>query len=417
MMKRNQLTIPQQGLIIFLSVVVSRVILAWIFGIEVADIDQFHTMANLIANSENIFDTSGLFHYTPIAMFLPYWCMKIAQLFGLPFHFVIKWPAILSDAGIALLIWHFFLSQERTKRNAFAAGLAYAFNPVSLLITCFHGSYNIVYILFVVIAYVLMSSENDNRFYRLSALSMGVAIGFRGFAILFLPLFLRKMQLTWRKKIVFILLSGLPSIVTLIPAIIVNFQAVWRDTFSYSGVTDYGWIAISRAYWFIYSGNMYLPGTMGNGFLSLSKWMFLIIYTVFVICFYFFDHHLTLLDGILTTTLLFYVVYGGISSQYLAWIIPFAVLYGTKWMQRYSIAASIALICFYLFYFPKILFGTLPISWQELNPEIIIFVLLGNVAFWLVCFVWMLRIVFLNTSWKGRKPNLFFLRSGKKRAE
>ncbi len=411
---RSQPSILKQGIIIFLSVILIRLSLAWIFGIEVADIDQFHTMANLIANNKNIFDTEGLFHYTPIAMFLPYWCLRIGEFFKLPFHFVIKWPAILSDAGIALLIWHYFLTHAKMSKNAFEAGLVYAFNPVSLLITCFHGSYNIVYIFFVVIAFVLMSSDNDNRFYRLSALCMGVAIGFRGFAVLFIPFFLKKMQLSWRKKIVFVFLAGIPSVITLIPAVIANFQAVWRDTFSYSGVTDYGWIAISRAYWFLVSGNIYLPGTMGNDFLSLSKWIFLFSYAAFVIYFFFLEHELTLLDGILVTILLFYVVYGGISSQYLAWIIPFAVLYGMKWLQRYSVSAAIALICFYLFYFPKILFGSLPIAWRELNSEVTIFVLLGNVVFWVICSVWMARIIIPRKYWKIRKPHIPLLESAKK---
>lgn len=370
-----------------------RVLLAWVFGSQVADIEQFYWMANIIANSENIFHTPGLFHYTPIAMFLPYWCLKITEITNLPFHFVIKWPTIFADILILIIIWKITIQRTKSKDTAFLSGMIYATNPISLLITCFHGSYNIIFILFSLFAFALMTSNSDAKYYRLAALSLGFAIGFRGFAILFLPFFVMTAKLDWKKKIYFIIISAFPSVVTLIPFLIVDYQAVLRDTFLYSGVIDFGWVAIARAFWFIIDGNYYLPGTLGDELLNVSKFAFLITYGLLIFNFFYLKGKNNLLIGIISTILLFYSIYGGLSAQYLVWLVPFTVLMNIQWVKIFSIFAAMAMICFYLFYFPKILFGNLPIFWQELNPDIMIFVLISNVLFWGLCLVWLILII------------------------
>lgn len=386
------MSLRHPGLAVALAIVL-RILLSWVFGIQVADIEQFHWMANIIASSENIFNTPGLFHYTPIAMFLPFWCLRISDFTNLPFHFVIKWPTILADVCILILIWKLTLQRTGLKDKAFLSAIFYAINPVSLLITCFHGSYNIIFILFSLFSYALMSSGSDSRFYKLAALSLGLAIGFRGFAVLFLPFFLMTANLDWRKKLYFVLISGLPSVITLIPFLLVDYQAVLRDTFMYSGVIDFGWIAMARAFWFINTGNYYLPGTLGNELLTVSKFAFLILYVLLIIYYYFRVIRKNLLWGFVTTVLLFFTIYGGISAQYLVWLVPFVTLFDNHWVKVYSIFATLALIFFYLFYFPKILFGNLPIFWQELNPDVMIYVLISNFLFWGICFIWLTKII------------------------
>jgi hypothetical protein len=200
-------------------------------------------------------------------------------------------------------------------------------------------------------------------------------------------------DLDWRKKLNFVLISSLPSVITLIPFLLVDFQAVLRDTFMYSGVIDFGWIALARSFWFLRTGNYYLPGTLGNELLSVSKFAFLILYVLLIFHFYFQVRRKNLLWGFVTTILLFFTIYGGISGQYLVWLVPFATLFDNHWLKVYSIFAALALIHFYLFYFPKILFGNLPIFWQELNPDVMIYVLISNFFFWGICLIWLSKII------------------------
>jgi sugar lactone lactonase YvrE len=390
--KLNTLSLRYQIILLVAVVIVLRLALAWIFGAEVADLSQYHWMADIIGRGENIYKTAGLFHYSPIPMFLPAWSFQVAQTIGLPFHFVVKWPMILADAGIALLLW--WQAQKRGLQNiALWLGLGYAFNPVSLLTTSFHGSYSVLPAFFTLLAYCLISFLPSKRYYRLSALSLGMAIGLRGYPVLFVPFFLRKINLDWRRKTAFLILAGLPSVITLLPFLIINFQSVWQGVFSYGGVTDYGWIASMRAYWLITTGNLYLPGTLATELLSFSKWLFLAVYVLITAFFWLKHDRFSLLSGILITTLLFFGLYGGISSQYLVWTIPFALLVGSGWASAYTWSATASLVSFYLFYFPAILFGELPIAWQEMNPPVMTFNLIFNTAFWGICLAWLIRLI------------------------
>ena len=391
-MKLKKISFRMQILIIIILVVIIRLGLAWIFGAEVADISNYHRAADIIGRGDNIYTEQGIFPYTPIAMFMPYWCLILAQFLQLPYHFIIKWPTILADLGVALLLWKHVLAKGSGKR-AFLIGLAYAINPVSILITAFHGSNAIIQIFFSLFAYILLMEGADKRYYILSALSLGIAIGFRGFPVLFVPFFLFKIRLDWKRKAYYLVLAALPSVVTLAPFLIANFQSVWRELFSYSGLTDYGWIAAARSFWFIVSNNMYLPGTMGDDLLNGSKWVFLLLYILYVVYFWRKSTRFSLLSGILGTILLFFGIYGGISSQYLVWIIPFALLSGSAWEKYFTWSATIALIGFYLFYFPTILFGNLPVRWPEGNPSVMVFTLVSNLVLWCICLFGLYRVI------------------------
>jgi sugar lactone lactonase YvrE len=384
---------PRNQILLLVAIVlIVRLGLAWVFGAEVADLSQYHAMADIVARGENIYETEGLFHYSPLPMFLPVWSLRVAQALHLPFHFVVKWPMILADVGIALVLWW----QARKCGLiglAFTIGLGYALNPVSLLTTVFHGSYSVLPAFFALLAYCLITLDADQRYYRLSALSLGMAIGLRAYPVLFLPFFIRKMNLDWRRKIVYLILAGLPSLLTFIPFMLVNYRAVWRDVFSYSGVADSGWIAAARSYWFLATQNLYLPGTLGLELLAISKWIFLAAYGLFVVYFWWKHQRFSLLSGILGTLLLFLGIYGGISLQYLIWVIPFALLVKSKWAKAYTWMATGNLVFFYLFYFPTILFGNLPIFWPEFNPTVMVFRLIFDLAFIAVCLGWFVQIV------------------------
>jgi hypothetical protein len=378
--------------LLILTAVGLRLVLAWVFGTEAADLAQYRWMANILLNNENIYKTAGLYHYTPIPMFLPAWSEQLAQALKLPFHFVVKWPMILADAGIALLLWD--QAQKRgLPHAALWIGLAYAINPVSLLTTSFHGSYSVLPAFFVLLAYYLVSFLPAKEYYRFSGLSLGMAIGLRGYPALFLPFFLIKMDLNRRQKAVFLLAAILPSAITITPFLLVNFQAVWQSVFAYSGVADYGWIAILRAISELTIGNRYLPGTLMMDLLNLSKWLFLVLFSLLTFLFWRKQTRFSLLSGILATQLLFFGFYGGISSQYLVWAVPFALLVGTGWEKAFTWSAFASMVSFYLYYFSAILFGDLPVQWQDLNPAVMPFYLLFNLVFWGICIAWLVRIL------------------------
>ena len=87
MKKINPLPIWFQITLLLLTVIVLRLVLAWVFGAEVADLSQYHWMADIIGRNENIYETPGLYHYTPIPMFFPFWSLRFAAITGVTLSF------------------------------------------------------------------------------------------------------------------------------------------------------------------------------------------------------------------------------------------------------------------------------------------------------------------------------------------
>jgi DNA-binding beta-propeller fold protein YncE len=367
-----------------------RLALAWVFGAEVADLTLYRQMANIVLRGDNIYYTPVLFPYTPVSLFVPAWCLQLAQFTGLPFHLTMKLPAILGDAGIVLILYWQATKVGQTRR-AFLLALAYALNPVSILITAFHGNIMALVVFFCLWAYVLAALDRDGRYYRLSALSLGMAIGLRSFPLLLAPFFLSKMSLTWRQRFVYVALAALPSVVTLLPYLAVSFQDVLREAFGYSGFGDHGWLAVARAYWYVQTESIWLPGRMGQDWLANSKVIFLALYGALVLWCWWKPQRTSLIGWIIAALMLFYVAYGGVSSQYLIWVVPLGIVALDWWALAFTLAATGSLVSFYLFFFPAILWGPFPSTLTYTQPQMMQVHLVLLVIFWLVCLGWFIR--------------------------
>ncbi len=351
--------------------------------------DLYNLQALPILDHRNIYAvTNKIFPYSPVSMFLPASCAILSTILEMPFYMVMRFPAIIADVCIALSIYAAFVKLGRGKAALFA-GLLYVLNPVSILISSFHGNVMPIAVLFSFLAYtVLLRGEKEN--YRLSALLLGVAIGFRGYPALLLPLFVIKLKLSLAEKIKYILYSVIPTALSFVPFLLLDCRSVFREVFAYAGFPDYGFGAVMRAAYSFINGGVYL--NLPNGLLprisAYTKVLFLIFYVLALV----FARRKKLVSLILVVFLGFYSIYTGISSQYLIWILPFAFLARDRMLKYYIVFASWALVNFYLLYHPHIILGrmgmaSLPIT-GLLKGEII-----SLSMFWLVCAAWTVMIL------------------------
>jgi len=244
-------------------------------------------------------------------------------------------------------------------------------------------------VLFSFLAYtVLLSGEEEN--YRLSALLLGVAIGFRGYPILLLPLFVIKTGLSLDKKVKYILYSTIPTVLSFIPFLLLDYRSVLKEVFAYSGFSDYGIGALLRAVYSFVNSDVFvtLPGDLLAKISACTKVLFFVFYVSVLV----FAGRKRLVSLILAVFLAFYSIYTGISSQYLIWILPFAFLAGDRMLKYYMVFTTWALVNFYLLYHPHIILGrmgmaNLPMT-GLLKGEII-----SLSMFWLVCAAWTAMIL------------------------
>ena len=68
--------------------------------------------------------------------------MWLSKGTGLPFALTVKWAPILADSGLTVLIFHAILQSGNSTEQAFVSSLLCAFNPVSMLVTAYHGQFN-----------------------------------------------------------------------------------------------------------------------------------------------------------------------------------------------------------------------------------------------------------------------------------
>ena len=327
--------------------------------------------------------TQKTFPYSPVSMFLPAFCAELSLVSKIPFYIVMRLPAIFADICINLAIYFTLIRTRR--RNAFSVAILYAINPVSILICSFHGNIISIATLFSFLAYTVLLPDKEEENYRLSALLLGLAIGFRGYPVLLLPLFLIKLRIGSDNKIAYVLYSTVPTALSFVPFFFLDYKAVLREVFAYSGFSDYGLAAILRAvYSFMNNVRAYsLPGDLISILSDVSKIIFLAIYITLL----FISKKNRLVTSALSVFLTFYFIYTGIASQYLIWVLPFAFLIQDKMLKYYLFFATVALVNFYWIYHPQIIFG----KWQPISlplKSLLAGEIISLSLLWLVCLLW-----------------------------
>ena len=370
--------------------VLARLIPALMLGHEVADLSTYRAMALVVIREEDIYDIRNFFPYTPLSLFIPAFLLHLSTVFEQPFHLIFKQVPILSDVGTATLIYLIARRRWGVVKST-AVGLAWAFNPVSILISGFHGNIMPLSVFFAFWAYYLLEFCERRRTFVLSALALGIGIGLRGWPGLLLPFFLRPGYLSWRQRIIYLGVAAFPSAITLAPYLMVNFEGINREFFHYNSNPDFGWMGIWRNLWFLNTGNQYLPGEQGTQWLERTRQYFLLAYVVLVAVAFVKPYLLDTAGWIASALILFYTLFGGVAAQYLIWVVPFVALY--RYGLAFSVVASGAIISFYLTYHPAILLGLYPSPIEYSRSEIFRWYLSFLLALWTTGALWLVWVL------------------------
>jgi DNA-binding beta-propeller fold protein YncE len=358
-------------------------------GVEVSDLSIYRHMALIVLRQEDIYEVRNIFPYTPLSLYLPAFALQLAGWLHQPFHLVMKTFPLLGDLGTAAVI--FLLGQRRGSRGrACLLGLAFALNPVSILITGMHGNIMPLSVFFAFWAYYLLDHPQRERTYVLSALALGMGIGLRSWPVLLVPLLLRPGQLKWRQRFVYLVVAGLPAVLTLAPYMLANFNGIRHEVFEYKSVADLGWVGAWRAYYFLQTGSRQAP--RAAMWLSNSRFYFLEAYGVVVVAAWVVPALLDTAGWIATVLLLTYTVMGGMAAQYYCWVLPFLIGYPVYY-GVFSLVATGALITFYLALHPGIVFGPFPPPFSYTQPQIFTWNLGFLIVTWAVGAGWLLWVI------------------------
>jgi hypothetical protein len=313
------------------------------------DVFRYQRVARHVLDvSWNPYETRRLYPYPPVWVWVEAGCEWLARTTGLAFAALVKLPIIAADAWIVA-----HLARAAGARAAWA----YALHPVGVLISAVHGQFDAIALLFVLLA---LRWQEDGREAR-AALALAAAIALKSFPVLLLPVFV--LSLPRQVRFRFVALATLPVAALLLPFLVASPVAVGRELLAYGGVADFGWIALVRGLRWLSGHGLERSGDAESWptLVPLAKLIFLAVWAALVTAWMRAARRPPLPQASLAVFLAFLVFYGALSAQYLLWVVPLGLLRPDRYSLAYAIAATLALLGFYAFLAPDIVFGAAPV--------------------------------------------------------
>jgi hypothetical protein len=358
------------------------------YGVEIADVEHAHGIANYFLSGKDPYRLPPFqSNYPPGALVVEAATLLVANVTALPFHAVFKLWSVAADVVVAYLLFLVLRAERRSARVAALWTSAFLLNPVAIIITAAHGQLDPITNCCCVASLVLLLKKPARRF-GWSALALGLAISIKPNPALLLPIFASVRGLSWLQRMAYVVVAALPTGLLLLPFLVDDAPGVITNIVGYPGEYDFGFAAVLRGAWFLKTGSLWLPATVGPDLSATSRLAFLAVYVAVLAVG---GGRVGLAKLVTIQYLAFQVFFSGLSAQYTVWIVPFAILAGDWFVIVYSIATAGSLVGFYLLFWPGILLGRL----NTLNPLQASFgplYLWAMLLAWLVDAVWFLRL-------------------------
>jgi hypothetical protein len=315
---------------------------------EVADVLRYRKVADHVLDvSWNPYTAPRLYPYPPVWVWVEAAAGRLARDTGLSFAVLVKLPVAAADAGIVAWLAGWGARRGRGLRPAWV----YALHPVSLLVSGVHGQFDAIALLLVLLA---VSCRDEGR-RTAGALALSAAVAVKSFPVLLVPVFLAQAGERRERLRDASLVLG-PVLLLLAPYAIADPGALRRELFGYGGVADFGWIALSRGARWLATG--VLPRGEAASWtvhVAAAKAVFLAAYGALLVALARGRLGFDLPRACLAVLLAFLVFYGALSAQYLLWVVPLGALLGGRVFALWSAAATAALVGFYAFLAPGVL--------------------------------------------------------------
>jgi len=310
------------------------------------DVQDFEKiMIHTVADKN--FYAAGLYNYPPLMPWLwdLLWMINPWEVKPI---FLIKTFTSFSDLFTALLI--FYVCRKKmnlTSDRALLHTSLFFLNPISIMITSYHGQIDSFCILFLMLAWVFFVFTKGTGCTLYSALALSISIAFKHVTILLMPVFLIFLK-DLKKRVVFLVFSCLPPTLMLLPYFLESPEVVIERLIGrHSAIMNWGYTQLVKMILsFIGRGDLIevtraFFGSVGQYILLvvlLLEWLFVI-------------KKVDVLKAILIVFLTFYSVTAGFGWQYLAWILPFWAVRPSRLFILFTSIGTLYLFMAYLHYY------------------------------------------------------------------
>ena len=342
------------------------------------DVASYRLVAEALLAGEDVYTSAavGRHPYLPLYMYALGFSLYLDLHTLIPFVIWVKLLPIVSDVAITGFIFIAAKKMGKSQDMALFLALLYALNPISILVTAYHGQFDSIPILLLLLAWYFWHFE---RKVVVSAVFLGFAVLVKTWPIVFLPIVFLRMK-TWRVRFQYVfLVIGIPVLFT--AAYILLFSAdpspMLKRALTHSGPPGYWGPGSILAV----ASKVNANAQAGySGLLSINRWLIIAagVFSLWI------TRKDNTLDALLTIILCVFVVSVGMGMQWLLWVIPFALLtYDIRWLNVYSLAGTAYLLLH--------LYGYHMYPWASVflsPPAVDVFLRLTALPAWLVVMLW-----------------------------
>ncbi len=330
----NRVSLP---LLLLIALIARLVPAVWLPVGAGYDIDSFRLVTDALLSGNEVYTSVlGRHPYLPFQMYIMAVMARLSEASSLPYVVAIKLPAIAADVGITWLIFHSLLESGRRRATAMTFALLYALNPVSVLVTAYHGQFEAVTLLLMVTSWYFW---RFGRRYQGSAVALGFAILNKTWPVVMLPVVWLRLRDT-RSRILYPLLAlGIPVLFVALYLLIFSAdpEPMLRRALTHRGVPGYWGLSSILA---PLGQSSPLAQSAFDMLSSLRNWILVAAIGLTL----WWTRRQGVLDALLTVILAMLVVTVGFGIQWLIWPIPFALLaLEDRWIRAYTLTSAFML--------------------------------------------------------------------------
>jgi hypothetical protein len=330
----GRMTLP----IILLIAAIARLVPAlWLPVGAGYDIESFRLVTDALLSGNEVYTSVlGRHPYLPLQMYVMGGMAWLSNATGLPYVAAIKLPAVAADVALTWLIYRSLTGMGRRPATAATFALLYALNPVSVLVTSYHGQFEAVTLLLMVTSW---SFWRFGRRGHASAVALGFAILNKTWPVIMLPVMWLRLRDTRSRLLYALLALGIP--LAGIALYLLVFQAdpmpMLRRALTHRGVPGYWGVGSVLA---PLGESVPMAQSLFDG-LSAARNVILVAGIGLAL---WWTRRQSTLDALLTVILTLLAVTVGFGIQWLVWPIPFALLaLEERWVRWYSLAGAFML--------------------------------------------------------------------------
>jgi len=354
--------------------------------------DSKDLYASDIEQTETPFRTQLIrnYPYGPLPTWIFAGLTMIGELVWVKFAVLLRLLHIGIDLLLTFLI---FVTATRWKLDAKLLGWLYALNPLTIIITSYHGQLDVLTIFFAFLAaYVLLFSKHKQKHISAGIL-LGVSIAIKMFTVLLWPWFIARLK-GWKERVLFTVLAGLPFVLSFLTVLTPeNAGRAIRQVLLYGGAGAESGIILTL--------KMLGMERMASLYHIAGKYILLLaIAAAFILLW----RRISLLDGMTLSFLIAMVISPTMGVQYFVWFLPFYLLSGFFRLRQFLIQLGLLTAAMGLFYLYHAV-GIGIFAGIGITPDMrSMFSMAFNVTLWLAWagFVW-LTMDALEKVWHARQ--------------